>query len=165
MRERSAPRGSRASPLPQPPPSRWRPNKKPTYGIRTPGLCPDLSRPLTSDLHISYTDKDQTSAQSSQPQKPRTSEQKDKAVSRGATWRRPDGLPRVRRKSQRLPPAMQIRNRNRKHRRIPAHSAPCTTHLPLRDAVKWRIAPLRGEILKTRAEGVSREGGRVPRHS
>ena len=92
MRERST---ERPESLPAPPtaPTSLETQQKPRYGTRTPGLCLNLSRPLTSDLHISSADKDQTEAHTPQPQKPKTSEQRNKAVSRGATWRRPDGLP------------------------------------------------------------------------
>ena len=92
MRERST---DRPESLPAPPtaPTPLETQQGPRFGTRTPGLCPDLSRPLTSDLHISLTDKDQTEAHTPQPQKPRTGEQRNKAVIRGATWRRPDGLP------------------------------------------------------------------------
>ena len=94
MRERST---ERPESLPAPPtaPTSRETQQKPRYGTGTPGLCPDLSRPLTGDHHISPADKDQTEAQTPQPQKPRTSEQRNKAVSRGATWRRPDGLPQT----------------------------------------------------------------------
>ena len=92
MRERST---ERPESLPAPPtaPTSQEAQQKPKYSTRTPGLCPDLSWPLTGDHHMSPADKDQTEAQTPKPQKPRTSERRNKAVSRGATWRRPVGLP------------------------------------------------------------------------
>ena len=91
---RFAPRGGIFSTILEEAPSRARSGLVSTVSVRmSVGL--DLSRPLTSDLHISSEGKDQTEAHTPQPQNPRTSEQRNKAVSRGATWRRPDGLPLV----------------------------------------------------------------------